>query len=245
MENINNDTNNNKFQFDTKVYDTQDIDFKIPCKIVIISKSNSGKSTIVNNIIYNLINKNPGVFNNIYVLSETAWDNDLNDYSYINTKFRKRYTEENMAKIFDYYKELKNKNKPQHCILVLDDIKITRSKILEEMMCRCRHYFITIILSAQFATHALSPVVRNNFSYLLIREMNSMTLFKICKEILVLPGIDEKEIFNFIINNINNFQFIMYDNNSNVDKKDRMKIIKSVILNLQVVNNKNKNKNKK
>ena len=232
----------NTFQFDINTYEVKNLEFKPNSRFVIISKSGSGKSILCLNILYNLITKNPTLYKSIYVLSETAYDNDDNDYAFINSKFRKRYNDENLSKIFNHYKLLKANNNSQNCILILDDIRITRSQALEDIFVRGRHYNITVILSVQFASHGLSPIIRNNFNYLFIKEMNNITLYKICKEVIIIPGINETDIFNYIINNNDGWKFIMYNNWANINKKDRMKVIESAMLNLQVISKTNKKK---
>ena len=87
---------------------------------------------------------------------------------------------------------------------------------------------------------ALNPRVRGNSNYIFIKELANERLDKIITSMLVIGGVPKNEIFQYITNNNHKYQFIMYDNNSIIDKDKRLKIIETKLLDLQIITNKKK-----
>ena len=70
--------------------------------------------------------------------------------------------------------------------------------------------------------------MKNNFEYLFISDINLQT-WKILSDAVVIPNMDYKQIYTFIQNNNSNYQFIFYDNTEK-DKKNRLKVVKAELL---------------
>ena len=233
----------NKFVFDTNIYNINDIDFKPNSRFIILSKSNSGKSVLVKCILYNLITKHPNFYRNLFILGDTVEYND-SDYNFIDKKNRKPFTDENLLKIYNYHEKKEKQGDIQHSILVCDDI-CTNSKLMEKLYMQGRHIGLCVILSYQDCTGALNPKVRSNSNYIFLKELSNERLDKIINSMIVIGGVPKNEIFQYITNNNHKYQFIMFDNNSNIDKDKRLKIIETKLLDLQIINNKTNKNNKK
>ena len=112
-------------------------------------------------------------------------------------------------------------------MLVFDDIDLSKKyeNSIERLATTGRHYNITTILSAQVATNAISPSIRNNTSYLFFRKLNSETIKKQIYAMIISNSFESPEEFKHFVNeNISDYQFIFYDNDS--DSKD-LQIIKA------------------
>jgi len=71
-----------------------------------------------------------------------------------------------------------------------------------------------------------------------VKELNNKMLKSIADEILVISGVDEKQIFDYVVNNNDNWKFILYNNCTGIDKKDRLCVIEAKMLDLQLLKKK-------
>jgi len=141
-------------------------------------------------------------------------------------------------KILKYQEKQIMKNNKCKCLMVLDDVNIeAKSSVLNQVFTKGRHYGITVIMSVQFPRHVCSKIIRNNIDYLFISELNNETMINIIKECITISGIDAKDIFNYIINNNHDYQFILY-NNTEKDKHKRLSVIKAKLLQLKLLKKK-------
>lgn len=153
-----------------------DIDnIKIPFRIVVSSKSNSGKSHYVNYLLYS----NSEKFEKCYVISYTNDDY----YEYITKHTYKEYSEDIINKIINnqekegktYYTEtprgIKKKKEYKHVVLILDDcignVNLSHEKSIDRLYASGRHYNISIIIITQ-KYKAVSNLIRNNLNYLIL-----------------------------------------------------------------------------
>jgi len=65
-------------------------------------------------------------------------------------------------------------------------------------------------------------------------------LKSIVDEILVISGVDEKQIFDYVVNNNDGFRFIMYNNCTGVEKQARLSVVEAKMLDLQLLKQKKK-----
>lgn len=235
MDNIsinNNNSTTNEFKFDTTVN-------KVPLPnqdttVVLASKRNSGKSKLVLNLIYNLVSNYS--FDYIICFSDTA--HFLEDYKFLDKKFIMPLSDEKIIKILNYQEQQTIKETGVKCLMILDDINIEKkSQILNKIFTQGRHVGITVILSVQFPKHVCSKIIRNNIDYLYLSELNNETMYNVIKELITVSGVDNKEIFNFIVNNNHDYQFILYDNTQK-DKLKRLSVVKAELLQLQLLDKK-------
>lgn len=81
---------------------------------------------------------------------------------------------------------------------------------------------------------------RNNIDFLFLGELNNEYMNEIIKDICIIGGLPVKELYNYVINNNENYQFVLYDN-KNKNKCERLKIVKSTIMKLKIINKSKKN----
>jgi hypothetical protein len=112
--------------------------------------------------------------------------------------------------------------------VVCDDFDLTKSSdSLNSLYTRGRHYNITTILSAQITTKGISTSIRNNTIYLFVRKLNAKTLKENVFQMLLNTEFDHgNEFYNFVKNNNENHQFILYLNDDR-SSKEAIKIIKA------------------
>lgn len=229
---------NKTIKFDNTVKEPPNL--KQDTTTVIASKRNSGKSKLVLNLIYNFIQNYE--FDYICLFSDTA--KFLEDYKFLNNKFIFPLADDKIQKIMKYQESKIMKKQKCKCLMVLDDVNIeAKSSFLNQVFTKGRHYGITIIMSVQFPKHVCSKIVRNNIDYLFVSELNNETMINVIRECITISGIEYKEIFNYIVANNTDYQFIFYDNTEK-DKHKRLSIIKAKLLELKVIPSK-KNKNQK
>jgi len=223
---------NKKVLFDNTVKEPEIL--KQDTTTIIASKRNSGKSKLVLNLIYNFINNYE--FDYIVLFSDTG--KFLDDYKWLDKKFIRPLDNESIMKILKYQEKQIIDKKKCKCLMVLDDVNIeAKSTVLNQVFTKGRHYGITIIMSVQFPRHVCSKIIRNNIDYLFLSELNNETMINIIKECITISGLDVKDIFNYIINNNHDYQFILY-NNTEKDKHKRLSIVKAKLLQLKLLKKK-------
>ncbi len=187
--------------------------------ITILSTRKSGKSFMIAEMIYMfLTNDKDNNCDVMYMFSNTARFEEGGNYEFIDKRCIFKADIATVDKVVSRLMELQLKTKKKHHILlVFDDIDLSAKfdKSIEQLATQGRHYNITTILSAQVATNAISPAIRNNTSYLFIRKLNSETLKKQIYSMIISGEFENAEQFKEFINEHNkDYQFIMYDNNA-------------------------------
>jgi hypothetical protein len=198
--------------------------------ITILSTRRSGKSFLIAQLIYNFLT-NPA--NNktdyVYLFSNTAKFEESGNYDFIDKKVVFKANPENVERIVNRILQIQLETKKKNYILlVFDDIDLSAkySQSIEKLATMGRHYNITTILSAQIATSAVSPAIRNNTTYLFFRKLNSETLKKQIFSMIINNTFKSPNDFEkFVFDNIHDYRFVFYDNDS--DDKE-LCIIKAV-----------------
>lgn len=187
--------------------------------ITVLSTRRSGKSFLIANLIYNfLTGQEDNRVDLLYMFSNTAKFEQGGRYDFIDKKVIFKANPDNCAKIVRRLMQIQlETKKKKHILLVFDDIDLSAkySDSIERLATQGRHYNITTILSAQVATIAISPAIRNNTSYLFFRKLNSSTLKNQIYQMIIQNDYESPEHFKEFVNaNINDFQFIFYNNDS-------------------------------
>lgn len=199
-----------------QVQKVRDLKLNTDSFITILSTRKSGKSFLIADLIYYYLNNaNPKV-NFLYVFSNTAKFEQGGNYKFVDKKIIFNSHPDNVSKILPVIIENQMKtNRKYHVLIVFDDIDLSKryEETIELLAVRGRHYNITTILSAQIATHSVSPSVRNNTSYLFVRKLNAETMKKQVYSMLTISDFEHPQHFyDFAKANINDFQFIFYNN---------------------------------
>lgn len=197
--------------------------------ITILSTRRSGKSFLVAQLIYNFLTNPPANRCDVlYVFSNTAKFEEGGNYDFIDRKCIFSAKPDIVEKVVGRLLQIQLKtNKKHHILLVFDDIDLSAryNDSIEKLATQGRHFSITSIVSAQVATQAVSPAIRNNTSYLFIRKLNAETLKKQIYSMVISTDFQSPEEFKEFVNKNNrDYQFIFYDNDG--DEK-HLKIIKA------------------
>ena len=158
---------------------------ELPMRSIILGPSGSGKSVLLQNMIYDIYK---GCFEKIFIISPTihidkSWSpikkymteqlkmNPEKELCFMDTYDQKKLDEivETQEKVANYMKDQNYKSVYQ-ILIVLDDVAdnpaLTRhDKLLHSLYLRGRHSFISTIVSTQVFT-ALSPIIRKNITQL-------------------------------------------------------------------------------
>ena len=217
---------------DTTVKQIEDFEFNQNSTFLAVWKRNSGKSVLVLNLINHLTKLHE--FKYMYVMGETTEINP--QWAFVDKNFKSRMTDDKLYSLFKLQEKQLLKNDPYHCLLILDDVKLTdgKSKPLNDIFWMGRHYKITIIVSVQFSKMLVSPLIRNNIDYLFFSQVwNDVMewLYKSVSTNRLFKNLMDFEIF--VDENNDNYQFIYYDNTTH-DKNKRLSIIKAKLLDLQI-----------
>ncbi|KAL4436491.1 hypothetical protein ABPG74_003057 [Tetrahymena malaccensis] len=167
----------------------QNLDIKQHSTIVVTSKRATGKSVLVQNLCYKLIQDYE--YHSMIMFSSTAHLEE--EWSFMNVIFNDDELDDKLQKLFDYQE--KNIKKKQAVLIVLDDVNVlnnTRSKLLTKVYSLGRHLFLTIIVSVQYPKYILNGLIRNNIDYLFFSELNQTTLKGVYEMIFIDMTFKEK-----------------------------------------------------
>jgi ABC-type dipeptide/oligopeptide/nickel transport system ATPase component len=165
-------------------YDTHHI--KLPFRMIIAGNSGSGKTQTLLNLLYNM----PDTFEKIFVVTKNK-DEPL--YNYLEDKLGKDglSIKEGITELPD----LDALDKEQNNLIVLDDLvnePTKQQRPVCDYFIRARKKNCSIIYISQ-SFYAVPKLIRDNISYLIIKQVSSMkNLTMICRECSL--GIEKKEL---------------------------------------------------
>lgn len=196
--------------------------------ITILSTRKSGKSFLIANLIHYFLTNAENKCDYLYIFSNTSRFEQGGNYNFVDKKVMFKAHPDNVAKIVPAIVKLQMEtNRKNHVLIVFDDIDLSKKyeDSIEMLATRGRHYNITTVLSAQIATHAVSPCIRNNTSYFFFRKLNAEAIKKQVFSMVILNEYEHpQEFHDFVKGNVGNYQFIFYNNES--DEKG-LKIVKA------------------
>ena len=159
---------------------------KLPFRMIIAGNSGSGKTQTFLNLLHNM----PSTYENIFICTKNK-DEPL--YNYLEDKLGKDglTIKEGISELPD----LDSLDKEQNNLIVLDDL-VNESARLQKPICdyfiRARKKNCSIIYISQ-SFYAVPKLIRDNISYLMIKQVSSMkNLTMICRECSL--GIDKKQL---------------------------------------------------
>lgn len=198
--------------------------------ITIMSMRKTGKSYLCADMIYYFLTDKDNRVDFVYLFSNTAGlATGTNDqYDYIDRKAVIPADADTMNKVINglFYSQKKTGYKFK-ILLVFDDVVVTKKyEIIEYVASAGRHHGITCILSAQVSNLVVSPTIRANMSYLFWRRLGSNNIRDNIMPFLGYAFENSRDLVAFTKQNVENFQFIFYNNDKDYDS-DSIKIIKS------------------
>lgn len=187
-------------------------DMKIPFSAVFCSRRNTGKSVMVNELMKALIQQKK--IDAVLIFSNTALINET-DYPDFPDGIKHTYSDQKLQKLIEHQKSM-GREKRQRVLLVMDDLlsdkEAKRSPLILSVFCEGRHYGVQPILISQVGNHILTPVIKNNASYMFISRLNRFQLGSLWES---LTNIDKDEFVSLVEECNKDYNFIAIDNTSN------------------------------
>jgi len=147
-----------------------------PFFICIVAPPKSGKSNLLVNIIYNLYHK---CFDNIIYISPNVYNDDTLEKSVTADDDIIKYdlSEESIDEILDKVsvlcKEMKKNDQLEHTLIIIDDcLGMIKTKALDKIASKYRHFNISIIISIQ-VFRAMTNTVRSCATQFIIFKNNN------------------------------------------------------------------------
>lgn len=138
----------------------------IPMRMLMIGSSGSGKTQSLLSIIHSM----PDTFQNIFIITKNK-DEPL--YNYLESQF-KGHDGFSIKEGISELPDIDTLNKKQNNLIVLDDLVGERNqKPIEEFFLRARKKNCSMIYLSQ-SYYAVPKMIRNNLTYLLIKQVSSM-----------------------------------------------------------------------
>jgi ABC-type dipeptide/oligopeptide/nickel transport system ATPase component len=165
-------------------FDTHHI--KLPFRMIIAGNSGSGKTQTLLNLLYNM----PDTFEKIFIVTKNK-DEPL--YNYLEDKLGKDglTIKEGITELPD----VDSLDKEQNNLIVLDDLvnePTKQQRPVCDYFIRARKKNCSIIYISQ-SFYAVPKLIRDNISYLIIKQVSSMkNLTMICRECSL--GIEKKQL---------------------------------------------------
>jgi hypothetical protein len=165
-------------------FDTHHI--KLPFRMIIAGNSGSGKTQTLLNLLYNM----PDTFEKIFIVTKCKTE-PL--YEYLEDRLGKDglSVKEGIIELPD----LDSLDKEQNNLIVLDDLvnePLKQQRPICDYFIRARKKNCSIIYISQ-SFYAVPKLIRDNISYLIIKQVSSMkNLTMICRECSL--GIDKKQL---------------------------------------------------
>jgi hypothetical protein len=199
-------------------------EMKIPFSAVFCSRRNTGKSMMVNELMKALVAQKK--VDTVVIFSNTALINET-DYPDFPAGIKHTYSDAKMQKLIDHQKSIP-KDKRQIVLLIMDDLlsdpEARKSPLILSAFCEGRHFGLQPILISQVGNHVLTPVVKNNASYIFISRLNRFQLASIWES---LTNIDKDEFISLVESCNKDYNFVVIDNTSNSNiVEDWLSIVK-------------------
>lgn len=187
---------------------------KLPFRMIIAGNSGSGKTQTLLNLLYNM----PNTFEKIFIVTKNK-DEPL--YNFLEDKLGEDglTIKEGISELPD----VDSLDKTQNNLIVLDDLVNEPSK-QQRPICdyfiRARKKNCSIIYISQ-SFYAVPKLIRDNISYLIIKQVSSMkNLTMICRECSL--GIDKKQLKRIYDDATQSKQdFLLIDLEGNKDERFR------------------------
>lgn len=180
-----------------------DIIPKLPCGILIIGRSGSGKTQAIVNMMTNPVLLGD-YFDIVYLFTDAKPDKELIkdlklEEKYIISDFKEEQVLEIMNKAERTIQEKGFKNSPK-IMMIFDDIlsnpKFLRSRTVVKLATANRHFNVSYIFSSQYYKK-LPPVLRTNARYYLIYPSSQSEVEKMADE-LTPARMSKKEFIKYL-----------------------------------------------
>ena len=138
---------------------------KLPCRMLLIGSSGSGKTQTLLSLIYNM----PNTFENIFI---TTKNKDEPLYNYLEERLKDSGLK--ITEGIENLPDLDKLDKTTQSLIVMDDLVNEKNqKQICDYFIRARKKNASLIYISQ-SYYAVPKMIRNNLTYLLIKQVSSM-----------------------------------------------------------------------
>ena len=170
----------------------------------------SGKSVIIKHTAYTYTHVVPS-FHKVVIISGTLFNSS---YDWCPEKWRHdEYQPKIIEDLMDEGKHYREKGRPYHVLLVLDDIlgvidfrKPERHKELVRLFSGNRHYMISILLATQ-TPRAVTPLIRQNVDFAVFLRSLQSAMDVLSEEY---ADRDKKDFTRLLMDGTTNYQFLLW-----------------------------------
>ena len=181
---------------------------QVPFRMVVASKSNSGKTVLITQFVQALLKQKkiwiPFVFSNTVGLGS--------DWDFVPEKLKSKFDETKLKQLMDKQAATPKAERKQ-LLIVFDDVLTDRDAERNDLILKCyvmgRHYHISPILMSQIANHLLTPSVKANSCYILYSRLNRQQLASLWESI---TNMDRQAFVKFSEQANRDFNFVVVDN---------------------------------
>ncbi|KAL4469120.1 hypothetical protein ABPG72_005890 [Tetrahymena utriculariae] len=164
-------------QFDNKVLRVEELNIQQDSSILIAGQRRSGKTVLAIHLLYYLTQKYE--YHSIVLFSDTAAIETNGSFQFLNKSliFESKEMDEVIPKLMKYQANLKMKKQQKYMIILLDDINLNKkSKLLDDLYSKSRHYNIMVMTLVQYSKIVITNIIRSNIDVMFISKQNNSGL---------------------------------------------------------------------
>ncbi|KAL4500862.1 hypothetical protein ABPG72_020096 [Tetrahymena utriculariae] len=210
-------------QFDNKVLRVEELNIQQDSSILIAGQRRSGKTVLAIHLLYYLTQKYE--YHSIVLFSDTAAIETNGSFQFLNKSliFESKEMDEVIPKLMKYQANLKMKKQQKYMIILLDDINLNKkSKLLDDLYSKSRHYNIMVMTLVQYSKIVITNIIRSNIDVMFISKQNNSGLESLYE--CINTELDKREFYKFIRENTANNQFVVFNLH---DGDNSLKVVKA------------------
>jgi hypothetical protein len=186
---------------------------KMPTRMVVASKTNSGKSVLVGELVLEFLKQRKVDLAVVY--SNTARLNE-SDYAFLPKKLVRPFDPQDLNALLERQSKTPKPERKQ-ILLILDDLlgdsRANNNDSIMKAYTMGRHIGIHPILISQQGNKLLTPTIRNQADYFIISRINRQGLIQIWEDSV--GFMDKDDFIKFVEMANRDYTFVVLDNTSN------------------------------
>jgi hypothetical protein len=196
---------------------------KMPCSIAIASSRNTGKSVLCNQLIEAMYEQ--GKIDAVVLFSSTA--NITDDFPFVPENMKMPFSEDKLARLIAFQKEMKAKGEPKQLMIVFDDLlsdkSAIRNSLIMELYVSGRHFYTTPVLLSQSPSFILTNTIKGNTDLLFYSRLNRKALSTLWES---LSNIDLKDFIKISETLNRDYRFLVINTQSmSPDMEDWLDVV--------------------
>jgi hypothetical protein len=183
-------------------------DMEVPFRMVVASKSNSGKTQLLSQIVQELLKQ--GKIYICFVFSNTY--KQSGDWSFLPESCKSPFDPTKLRELLDMQCATPKQQRKQVLVIlddVFDDKSAVRNETITAFYTRGRHAGISCVLLSQASNHLLTPTIKENACYILYSRLNRQQLGVLWE---CITNMEKQEFIRFSEAINKDYNFIAIDN---------------------------------